>query len=73
MCREGIEPRPAVARGEAVTVRYFSARISISTQAIAQQDADIGQKLRVVNPANRDSFSAVVTGVREAAIRDIRE
>jgi flagella basal body P-ring formation protein FlgA len=70
ICREAIEPQPAVARGDKVTVRYESERVSLTSKGVAQQDARIGEMLRVVNPATKDSFTAVVSGVHEVIVHE---
>jgi flagella basal body P-ring formation protein FlgA len=70
ICLEAIEPRPAVARGEDVTVRYSSGRVSITTKGVAQNDGQVGQKLRVVNPMTKDSFVAVVSAAREVLVHE---
>jgi flagella basal body P-ring formation protein FlgA len=70
ICLEAIEPRPAVARGENVTVRYSSERVSITSQGIAQDDGQVGQRLRVVNPISKDSFLAVVSAAREVLVHE---
>jgi flagella basal body P-ring formation protein FlgA len=70
ICREAIEPRPAVARGENVTVRYSSERVSITSKGIAQDDGQVGQRLRVINPISKDSFLAVVSAAREVLVHE---
>lgn len=68
ICHEEIEPRPAVVKGENVTVRYRSDRVSITTKGIAQKDAHIGEKLRVTNPNSNDSFFVIVSAAREVRV-----
>jgi flagella basal body P-ring formation protein FlgA len=70
ICREALEPRPAVSRGEDVVVRYVSAAISIQGKAVAQADAEIGQSVYVMNPTNRDPFRAVVSAMREVVVHE---
>ena len=70
VCQRSVERRPAVARGETVTVHYMSGRVSVTTKGVALQDGAIGQKLRVKNPESHESFSAIVSSPREVVIRD---
>jgi flagella basal body P-ring formation protein FlgA len=70
VCREYIEARPAVARGDECIVRYVSERVSLTTRGIAQQDAEIGSRTRVVNPISKEVFTAVVTANREVIVND---
>lgn len=68
VCLEAIEMRPPVARGEKVKVRYVSDRVLLAATGIAQEDAQIGQRLRVLNPASRESFHAVVSAAAEVIV-----
>lgn len=68
ICREAIEPRPAVMRGEDVVVRFVSPRVSITSKGIAQADAHIGQNVFVMNAASRDAFRAVVSALKEVVV-----
>jgi flagella basal body P-ring formation protein FlgA len=69
-CQQDLERRPAVARGDTVTVHYTSSRVDITTKAVAQRDAEIGQTLRVINPINHEPFTAVVSANQEVVIND---
>jgi flagella basal body P-ring formation protein FlgA len=70
LCNEAIEARPSVARGDFITVRYLSDRFSLLLKGVAQQDGNMGQRLRVLNPASRESFFAVVSGPSEVIVND---
>jgi len=68
LCAEYLEPRPAVSRGEAVTVRYMAERIELVTKGIARHDAAVGQRLALMNPATKEIFSGVVAGAGEVQV-----
>lgn len=70
ICKDGIEIEPPVARGDNVTVRYESERVSLTSKAVAQQDGRLGETLRVVNPATKDSFVAIVSGSHEVMVHE---
>ena len=70
ICAEHIEPQPFVARGEKVQVHYESTRVSLSTTGVAQQDGNIGQHLKVMNPSTKDSFTAIVSGHHEVTVHE---
>ncbi|MET0659439.1 MAG: flagellar basal body P-ring formation chaperone FlgA [Steroidobacteraceae bacterium] len=65
ICLESIEPRPAVARGEKVTVQFSAGRVAVTSKAIAQADGAIGAVLKVRNPSSGLSYLAEVIGDRE--------
>lgn len=67
-CVDAIEPRPAVARGEAVTVISVAGAVTITAKGIAQQDGSVGQRLRVKNPSSGQTYFAAVSGEAEVTV-----
>jgi len=70
ICADAIEPRPVIARGEPVTVRYLGSRISVSTKGIARTDGNVGDLLTVQNAGSQAQFNAVVSGAGEVTIHE---
>ena len=70
ICSTQVEPRPWVARGEAIVVRYVGPNVSLTTNGVAQKDGVAGDSLLVLNPNSHDLFRAVVSGVREVTIHE---
>jgi flagella basal body P-ring formation protein FlgA len=70
VCKEKIEPRPPVARGDDVTVSYDSARVAIQAKAVAQSDGALGEEIVVKSLGTERLFPAVVSGEREVAIHE---
>lgn len=70
ICTDSIESRPAVGRGEQVTVVSTAGAITITGPAIAQEDGSIGQVLRVKSPSSGETYAAAVTGEREVSVHD---
>jgi flagella basal body P-ring formation protein FlgA len=70
ICAQHVEPRPAVARGEVVTVRYVGTRVSLTTKAIAQSDGAVGDRLLLRVARGADSFPALVSGAGEVTIHE---
>jgi flagella basal body P-ring formation protein FlgA len=70
LCAESIEPRPVIARGDAVTVRYVGPRIQLQTKGIAQEDGDLGRMLTVKGPQSAEAFAARVSGAGEVTIHE---
>jgi flagella basal body P-ring formation protein FlgA len=70
ICIESIERRPAVARGEDVTVTSTAGGVTIVGRAIAQRDGGVGEVLEFKSPSSGEIFSAAVTGEREVAVHD---
>jgi flagella basal body P-ring formation protein FlgA len=70
ICQESIEPRPPVARGDDVTVRYLGERVSITAKATAQSDGAFGEQVLVKSVGTERLFPAVVSGEREVAIHE---
>jgi flagella basal body P-ring formation protein FlgA len=70
ICASMIEPKPLVARGDAVTVRYVGPGLVLTTKGVAQSDGRSGDSLMVRNPGSRDLFRAVVSGPGEVTIHE---
>ena len=70
VCRDAIEPKPPVARGEEVTVRYIGRFVSLTTRGVAQQDGSLGDVLEVRNSRDEREFSAVVSGADEVTVHE---
>jgi flagella basal body P-ring formation protein FlgA len=70
VCTSAIEPRPLVARGEEVVVRYVGPNVALTINAVAQADGVAGDSLLVLNPHSHDLFRAVVSGAREVTIHE---
>jgi flagella basal body P-ring formation protein FlgA len=70
VCSDGIEPRPPVARGDEVTVRYVGTRISLTTKGIAAADGALGERVNVKKMDTPDVYRAVVSGMREVTIHE---
>jgi flagella basal body P-ring formation protein FlgA len=70
ICAKAIEPRPTVARGETVTVRYVGERVSLVTKGVAKSDGNLGDSLIVSPVKSRDSFAAQVSGAGEVTIHE---
>lgn len=70
ICTDSIESRPAVGRGEQVTVVSIAGGVTITGSAVAQEDGSIGQVLRVKSPSSGETYAAAVTGEREVSVHD---
>lgn len=70
ICTESIERRPAVGRGEDVTVVSTAGAVTIVGRAVAQQDGRIGEVLRVKNPSSGEVYFAAVSGEREVVVHE---
>jgi flagella basal body P-ring formation protein FlgA len=70
VCRQSIEPRPPVASGDEVTVRYVSAHVMLTTHGVAQRDGALGDELPVRGVPHGQVFAAVVSGPKEVTIHD---
>lgn len=70
LCADGIEPRPAVSRGETVLVRSVAGAVTIIAKGIALADGTLGETLKIKNPDNRRTYFAAVTGAQEVTIHD---
>jgi flagella basal body P-ring formation protein FlgA len=70
ICANAIEPRPTVARGETVTVRYIGDRVSLVTKGVAKSDGNLGDSLIVSHVKSQESFAAQVSGVGEVTIHE---
>jgi flagella basal body P-ring formation protein FlgA len=70
ICTNEIEPRPLVARGEPVVVKYVGPHVTLTTKGIAQADGAIGDTLRVRDARNSAEFAAQVSGAGEVTIHE---
>jgi flagella basal body P-ring formation protein FlgA len=70
ICSQAIEPRPTVARGETVTVRYVGARVTLVTKGVASSDGNVGDSLIVSHVKSNDAFAAQVSGAGEVTIHE---
>lgn len=70
ICEQLIEPRPTVTRGEDVVVRSTAGAITITAKGVAQQDAVLGQVLRIRNPSSGDTYLASVSGEGEVVVHE---
>lgn len=70
ICRDAIERKPPVGRGDEVTVRYVGRFVSLTTRAVAQEDGAVGETLRVRSIHHDDVFAAVVSGVDEVTVHE---
>jgi flagella basal body P-ring formation protein FlgA len=61
ICKERVEPQPAVARGDEVVVVSTAGSVSVTARALAQSDGEVGERLKVRNPRSRDVYEAKVT------------
>lgn len=55
-----VEFLPAVARNQPVRVQVNAGLVSLQAAGVALADARIGERVRVLNPASRESFAARV-------------
>jgi flagella basal body P-ring formation protein FlgA len=55
-----VEPLPAVARNQPVRVHVQAGHVELQAAGVALADARIGERVRVLNPASRESFAARV-------------
>ena len=70
LCMDSIERRPAVGRGEQVTVVSTYGAVTITGRAVAQEDGSLGQLLRVKNASSGETYAAAVTGEREVTVHE---
>lgn len=68
ICSQSIEPRPPVTRGEEVIVRAAAGSVTIMAKGVAQQDGLLGQRVRVKNPSNGNTFLAAVSATAEVVV-----
>ncbi len=59
---------PSIIKGQSVQVKVVNHGVSIMTEAIAQNDGDIGQTIRMKNPQTNKYFVAVITAPNQAEI-----
>lgn len=58
-----------IKRGELVTVRCFSGVLVVRTVAKAMEDGALDEMIQVRNENTRETFSAIVTGRRQAVVQ----
>jgi len=68
LCAAMLGPVPAVARGAIVSVQVVAGAVALSTEAVARNDAYIGDRVQLYRSAERSSFWGVVTAPGEARI-----
>lgn len=66
---ENLSPMPKVLKGQSVQIKIISEGISISTEAIAQQDGYVGQAVLMKNKSSNKPFNAIVTAANQAEVR----
>ncbi|MFI4918176.1 MAG: flagellar basal body P-ring formation chaperone FlgA [Legionellales bacterium] len=66
LTEDNLSTPPLVLRGHTVTVRVASKRITITTEAIAQKDGYLGEKVRMQNPKSHQYFVATITAKNQA-------
>lgn len=69
LCAEDIEPKPPVSRGERVVVHSSAGLVTVVVSGIAEQDGNIGDRLRVRNPENGELYVASVAAEGEVVVR----
>lgn len=67
---DDLEASPAVARQKNVTLTVHKGPVTISTRALAQEDAAIGDPVRVLPSGAKQWVQARVTGPNEVAIEE---
>ncbi len=70
LCERAVEPRPPVAKGETVTVRYLGRTVALTTSGVAQADGALGRAVTIRNPSSREAFRAVVSGAGEVTVHE---
>jgi flagella basal body P-ring formation protein FlgA len=70
ICAQAVEPRPAVGRGQIVTVRYVGSRVTLQTRGIAKADGNVGETLVVRATQSDESFPATVSGAGEVTVHE---
>jgi flagella basal body P-ring formation protein FlgA len=70
VCREFFEIRPAVSRGDSVEIRVVSGAVVITARAIAEQDAALGQTVRIRRTDNAAPILATVVGMGQVVLGD---
>jgi flagella basal body P-ring formation protein FlgA len=59
-----------VARGDNVAVYAKVGLVTITATGIAQEDAELGQRLKVRSPSSGEVYSAAVSGRGEVMVRE---
>jgi flagella basal body P-ring formation protein FlgA len=70
ICQEFIELRPAVSRGEQVTVHYVGERVALIAKGVAQADGAVGDSILVRNAGSPNPFRVRVSGPHEVTIHE---
>jgi flagella basal body P-ring formation protein FlgA len=70
ICEEAIELQPAVGRGQQVTVVTTVGAVTVTAQGIAQQDAELGEKVRVKSSSSGQLYVASATGRGEVTVHE---
>jgi flagella basal body P-ring formation protein FlgA len=71
LCRQFLEPRPTVSRGETVEVRAAAGAALITARAVAQQDASLGQSVHIKRSHSAAPILATVTGAGQVSIGQV--
>lgn len=61
-------PPPLVLKGQTIKVIISSPGVRITTQAIAEKDAYLGDKISLINPKSKTHFTAVISGKNQAEL-----
>jgi flagella basal body P-ring formation protein FlgA len=69
LTEEEVSPRPQVLKGQSVHIKIISQGLSITTDAIAEQDGYLGQTIKMKNAQNKDYFTALITATNQAEVR----
>lgn len=70
LMQSDVHQQPAVKRGQKIKVNVTHHGISITTNALAQSDAEVGQLIRMKNPSTNKYFSATIIGKNQAEITE---
>jgi flagella basal body P-ring formation protein FlgA len=65
---EALEPVPAVSRGQQVLVHAQAGRVTVKALAIALEDGEPKQRIRVRRPDGQASYSAVVIAAGQVSV-----
>ena len=68
ICDNVLEPVPAVARGQEVTLLYTGRSFTLTAKGIAQADGLLGKRVTVRNVSSGEVFAATVTGRGEVSV-----
>lgn len=65
---QALEPVPAVSRGQQVLVHAQAGRVTVQALAIALEDGEPNQRIRVRRPDGQASYSAVVVAAGQVSV-----